>query len=400
MNDFLIPDNIIKVLTVLEENGYEAYVVGGSVRDMCRGVTPHDYDVTTSALPDETKACFDGWRVIETGIKHGTVTVVSDGDPVEITTYRTDGEYRDNRHPVSVCFTPMLTLDLSRRDFTVNAMAYSPTRGIVDEFDGQNDLKLRIIRCVGEPDRRFGEDGLRILRALRFASCLDFEIEPKTAESILKNKHLLENISAERICAETFKLVTGDGAERILREYEPVIRLILPSAFDGDYESAVLALGKSEKDLILRLSLLLCTPDGVRDLVRLKSDGATQRAVRAVTSLAESGLTDKLSLRRALRRNSAENVSRAIEMLYLKEKITEAERVHLLGLLDETKNDCVTPAMLAVGGEDIMSAGVSEGKAVGEMIEKLLELVITDEIPNEKKALSDALGRELSRTKG
>lgn len=396
MNDFLIPDNIIKVLTVLEENGYEAYIVGGSVRDMCRGVTPHDYDVTTSALPEETKSCFDGWRVIETGIKHGTVTVVSDGDPVEITTYRTDGEYKDNRHPVSVCFTPTLTLDLSRRDFTVNAMAYSPKRGLADEFGGRDDLDRRVIKCVGEPDRRFGEDGLRILRALRFASCLDFEIDDETSVSILKNKHLLENISAERICAETFRLVTGDGAERILREYESVVRLILPSAFDGDYEASVSAVGNTEADLILRLSLLLRTPDGVRDLARLKSDGATQRAVRAVTSIAESGLTDKISLRRALRRNEPENVSRAVEMLFVTGRIDASERARLLELLKETENDCVTPAMLAVNGADIMSAGVAEGKAVGEMLEKLLELVITDEVPNERSALL----RLISQPKG
>lgn len=393
MNDFKIPDNIIKVLTVLEENGFEAYVVGGSVRDMCRGVTPHDYDVTTSALPDETESCFDGWRVIETGIKHGTVTVVSDGDPVEITTYRTDGEYRDNRHPVSVSFTPMLSLDLSRRDFTVNAMAYSPKRGLVDEFGGRDDLDRRIIKCVGEPDRRFGEDGLRILRALRFASCLDFEIDGETAASILKNKRLLENISAERICSETFRLVTGAGAERILREYEPVMRLIIPSAFDGDYEASVSALGKCDADLILRLSLLLRTPDGVRDLVKLKSDGATQRAVRAVTSLCISGLTDKVSLRRALRRNDAENVLRAIEMMYVTGKTDASERDRLLELLKATENDCVTPSMLAVNGADIMSAGVAEGKAVGETLEKLLELVITDAVPNDKTALSEALRR-------
>lgn len=393
MNDFKIPDNIIKVLGVLEENGFEAYVVGGSVRDMCRGVTPHDYDVTTSALPDETESCFDGWRVIETGIKHGTVTVVSDGDPVEITTYRTDGEYRDNRHPVSVSFTPMLSLDLSRRDFTVNAMAYSPKRGLVDEFGGRDDLDRRIIKCVGEPDRRFGEDGLRILRALRFASCLDFEIDGETAASILKNKHLLENISAERICSEMFRLVTGAGAERILREYEPVMRLIIPSAFDGDYEASVSALGKCEADLILRLSLLLRTPDGVRDLMKLKSDGATQRAVRAVTSLCISGLTDKVSLRRALRRNDAENVLRAIEMMYVTGKTDASERDRLLELLKATENDCVTPSMLAVNGADIMSAGVAEGKAVGETLEKLLELVITDAVPNDKTALSEALRR-------
>ena len=396
MNRFSIPENIIKVLDVLESNGYEAYVVGGSVRDMCRGVTPHDYDVTTSALPERTKECFDGWRVIETGIKHGTVTVISDGDPVEITTYRTDGEYRDNRHPVSVSFTPMLTLDLSRRDFTVNAMAYSPSRGLVDVFGGRDDIDARTIRCVGEPDRRFGEDGLRILRALRFASCLDYEIDAETSASILKNKHLLENISAERICAELFRLVTGDGAERILREYAPVTELIIPSAFAGDYNAAVAALGKSRPDLVLRLSLLLGTPDGARDLAALKSDGATQRAVRAVTELAAHTFTDRTSLRRVLRRNGADLVSRAIEMQYITGKTDADEQKRLQTLLSEAKNDCVTPAMLAVNGADVMSLGVSEGKAVGDTLEKLLELVITDTVPNER----DALLAVLSAMKG
>ncbi len=393
MTQFKIPENIIKVLDILEENGYEAYVVGGCVRDMCRGVTPHDYDVTTSALPEETKACFDGFRVIETGIKHGTVTVISDGDPVEITTYRTDGEYRDNRHPVSVSFTPKLELDLSRRDFTVNAMAYSPKRGIVDVFGGRDDLDAHVIRCVGEPDRRFGEDGLRILRALRFASCLDFNIDADTSESILKNKHLLENISAERVCAELFRLVTGKGAERILLAYEPVMRLIIPSAFAHDYSAAVCAVGASEPELILRLSLLFGSPDGASDLEKLKSDGASQRAVRAVTSLAQMKLTDRASIRRVLRRNGADLVARAIEMQYITAAIDENEKNRLVLILDEAKTDCVTPAMLAVGGADVMAMGVAEGKGVGEALEKLLELVITDAVPNDRDALLDALSR-------
>lgn len=393
MYEFQIPENIIKVLEILEKNGHEAFVVGGCVRDMCRGVAPHDYDVTTSALPEETKASFDGFRVIETGIRHGTVTVISDGAPVEITTYRTDGEYRDNRHPVSVSFTPELTLDLSRRDFTVNAMAFSPARGLVDVFGGRDDLDTHVIRCVGEPDRRFGEDGLRILRALRFASCLDFDIADETSESIIKNKHLLENISAERVCAELFRLVTGKGAERILRAYEPVMRLIIPSAFADDYTAAVTALGASEPDLILRLSLLLGSPDGVRDLERLKSDGATQRAVRAVTSLARVTFTDRTSLRRVLRRNDAGLVEKAVLMQYITGRIDQTEKNRLLSLLDETKTDCVTPAMLAVGGGDVMAMGVAEGKAVGEALEKLLELVITDALPNERDALLAALSR-------
>lgn len=393
MNEFQIPENIIKVLDILEAHGYEAYVVGGCVRDMCRGVAPHDYDVTTSALPEETKACFDGFRVIETGIRHGTVTVISDGDPVEITTYRTDGEYRDNRHPVSVSFTPKLELDLSRRDFTVNAMAYSPRRGLVDIFGGRDDIYTRVIRCVGEPDCRFGEDGLRILRALRFASCLDFGIDDETSESILKNKHLLENISAERVCAELFRLLTGKGAERILGAYAPVMRLITPSAFAGDYSAAVAAVGASEPDLILRLSLLLGSPDGVGDLEALKSDGATQRAVRAVTSLSQAVFTDKTSIRRALRRNDPSTVEKAVTVQYITSKIDENEKKRLLSLLCETKNDCVAPAMLAVGGGDVMAMGVGEGKAVGEALEKLLELVITDKVPNEREALLDVLLR-------
>ncbi len=392
MKHFDIPDNIIKVLDVLEASGYEAFTVGGSVRDMCRGVTPHDYDVTTSALPEETEKCFEGYRVIETGIKHGTVTVISDGDPVEITTYRTDGEYRDNRHPVSVCFTPSLKEDLSRRDFTVNAMAYSPKRGLVDVFGGVNDLEKRIIRCVGEPDRRFGEDGLRILRALRFASCLDYEIDAETSESIIRNRHLLENISAERVCAELWRLVLGDGAVRIMSAYEPVMSMILPSLTHERYEKAVKELGESEKDLILRLSILIGTPDAAEnDMQKLKSDGASRKAVKAVTETAMKPLTDRTSIRRVLRRVSAENAARAIKMKNITGEIDRDECGRLLALLEDTKNDCVTPASLAVSGEDVKAIIGKDGRAVGEALEWLLELVITDKIENDREALVNAL---------
>ncbi len=392
MHTFPIPDNIIKVLSALEAAGYEAYTVGGCVRDMCRGVLPHDYDVTTSALPEETKACFEGCRVIETGIKHGTVTVLSDGEPVEITTYRTDGEYADNRHPVAVSFTPSLSEDLSRRDFTVNAMAYSPTRGLVDVFGGRRDIDARVIRCVGEPDKRFGEDGLRILRALRFASCLDYTIDADTSASIEKNAHLLENISAERIYSELCKLVTGKGAHRIIAEYPCVIGKILPSLTDARYADAVRAVGESESDLILRLALLVGSKEGaMSDMQALKSDGATRRSVASVAEMAGVRLSDRVSLRRALRGCTADNLRRAIKMQKITAKIDETEEKRLLSLLEDAKNDPVTPASLAIGGEDVKRLTGASGRAIGDALERMLELVITDAVPNERAALEAEL---------
>ncbi len=392
---FNIPHNITRVLDMLEEAGHEAYVVGGCVRDLCRGVVPHDYDVTTSALPEETKACFFGFRVIETGIKHGTVTVISEGAPVEITTYRTDGEYKDNRHPESVSFTGNLSLDLSRRDFTVNAMAYSPRRGLYDLFGGEEHIEKRLISCVGDPDRRFGEDGLRILRALRFASTLDFEIAPETAESIHRNKELLKNISAERIFSELSKLLTGRGARRILSEYGDVIALVAPSA-TIDYEEKTNVIGRCGEDLHLRLAVLLRDDEREADLYRLKSDGATVRTVKAVKELYRGDLTDKVSLRRCRRRYSGENIEKAVKMKYFSGKIDEKERDRLLSLISETENDCVSPAGLRVTGTDLKELGVPEGRAVGEMLEHLLELVITDREANERENLLRLAKEKLS----
>ena len=223
-----MPKNVDTAINLLQSAGFEAYAVGGCVRDSLLGKTPNDWDITTSAKPENMKSVFADFHCIDTGIKHGTVTVVIDGEPLEITTFRLDGEYEDNRHPKSVTFTSNLGADLGRRDFTVNAMAYSNKPGTVDLFGGQNDLKNKIIRCVGDPDRRFNEDALRILRALRFASALDFEIEEKTAQSLLKNCALLGNISEERIAKELLKLVCGKGAKRILTDLAPVLFELLP----------------------------------------------------------------------------------------------------------------------------------------------------------------------------
>lgn len=383
---FNIPQNITRVLDMLEDAGYEAYVVGGCVRDLCRGVMPHDYDVTTSALPEETKMCFADFRVVETGIKHGTVTVISEGAPVEITTYRTDGEYKDNRHPESVSFTGNLSLDLSRRDFTVNAMAYSPRRGLYDLYGGKEHIEKRVISCVGDPDRRFGEDGLRILRALRFASTLDFEISPETAESVHRNAHLLKNISAERIFSELSKLLAGKGARRILSEYGDVIALITPTV-EEDYEDKVRVIGASDADLHLRLAVLLRDDEREGDLRRLKSDGVTIRAVKAIKELYRRDLSDKVAFRHCRRRYTADIIEKAVKMKYFSGNIDEKERDRELSLLCETENDCVSPAGLKVTGTDLKEMGVPEGRAIGETLEHLLRLVIADVIPNERETL-------------
>ena len=188
MNKINIPDYCRRIMAVLNKNGFEAFLVGGCVRDNLMGIIPHDYDITTNATPDEMLKIFGDFKVIETGLKHGTITVVIDENNVEITTYRIDGEYDDNRHPKEVSFTRNLKDDLKRRDFTVNAMAYNDEQGLVDLFGGKDDLDNKVIRCVGEPDKRFKEDGLRILRAIRFASVLKFSIAEETAKSIHKNK--------------------------------------------------------------------------------------------------------------------------------------------------------------------------------------------------------------------
>ena len=206
---FNLPSHVEYILATLEAAGYHAHIVGGSVRDLLLGKNPDDFDITTSALPEETKAVFSDKRTVDTGIKHGTVSLILDGKPYEITTYRLDGEYKDSRHPEAVYFTKNIVEDLSRRDFTVNAMAYNPTTGLVDPFGGRDDLKLGIIRAVGDPYVRFNEDALRILRGIRFSSVLGFKIEDKTSKAIREKRQLLSKVSAERIYVELKKMLSG-----------------------------------------------------------------------------------------------------------------------------------------------------------------------------------------------
>ena len=263
------PEYVAKVIDRLESRGFEAYIVGGSVRDTVIGRKPYDFDVTTSALPTETLEAFADFRTIPTGLKHGTVTVISEGKPIEVTTFRIDGEYTDSRHPDFVRFTDSITADLSRRDFTVNAMAYNEKRGLIDPFGGKQDIENRIIRAVGEPHKRFCEDALRIMRAFRFSAQLGFDIEKNTLLAARELSRGLENIARERISAEFLKLICAP-------EPTPVLELMVEHGalryVFGEYTPSPHALGalsKTPSSERIRLGILMsdCSEEKAREIL-------------------------------------------------------------------------------------------------------------------------------------
>ena len=432
-----MPKNVDTAINLLQSAGFEAYAVGGCVRDSLLGKTPNDWDITTSAKPEDMKSVFADFHCIDTGIKHGTVTVVIDGEPLEITTFRLDGEYEDNRHPKSVTFTSNLGADLGRRDFTVNAMAYSKKTGTVDLFGGQNDLKNGIIRCVGDPDRRFNEDALRILRALRFASALDFEIEEKTAQSLLKNRALLGNISEERIAKELLKLVCGKGAKRILTDFAPVLFEILPelqpmykNSHDNPhhcydiYEHTLIAVESIDPEPTLRFSMLLhdCGKPAVKKfdengvahfyghqrisaeisaqiLARLKVSNKFRDEILFLVSnhdrwelyentekmpryLSKFGLDGVLNLLKVMR---ADVLAQSPEYRYRLDQIADAE--------ETAKNlaaqkPCLSLSELQINGRTLMDIGIPQGRKLGAVLAQLLDEVIDGVTKNTQEALT------------
>lgn len=432
-----MPKNVDTAINLLQSAGFEAYAVGGCVRDSLLGKTPNDWDITTSAKPEDMKSVFADFHCIDTGIKHGTVTVVIDGEPLEITTFRLDGEYEDNRHPKSVTFTSDLGADLGRRDFTVNAMAYSKKTGTVDLFGGQNDLKNKIIRCVGDPDRRFNEDALRILRALRFASALDFEIEEKTAQSLLKNRALLGNISEERIAKELLKLVCGKGAKRILTDFAPVLFEILPelqpmykNSHDNPhhcydiYEHTLIAVESIDPEPTLRFAMLLhdCGKPAVKKfdengvahfyghqrisaeisaqiLARLKVSNKFRDEILFLVSnhdrwelyentekmpryLSKFGLDGVLNLLKVMR---ADVLAQSPEYRYRLDQIADAE--------ETAKNlaaqkPCLSLSELQINGRTLMDIGIPQGRKLGAVLAQLLDEVIDGVTKNTQEALT------------
>ena len=432
-----MPKNVDIAINLLQSAGFEAYAVGGCVRDSLLGKTPNDWDITTSAKPEDMKSVFADFHCIDTGIKHGTVTVVIDGEPLEITTFRLDGEYEDNRHPKSVTFTSNLGADLGRRDFTVNAMAYSKMTGTVDLFGGQNDLKNKIIRCVGDPDRRFNEDALRILRALRFASALDFEIEEKTAQSLLKNCALLENISEERIAKELLKLVCGKGAKRILTDFAPVLFEILPelqpmykNSHDNPhhcydiYEHTLIAVESIDPEPTLRFAMLLhdCGKPAVKKfdengvahfyghqrisaeisaqiLARLKVSNKFRDEILFLVSnhdrwelyentekmpryLSKFGLDGVLKLLKVMR---ADVLAQSPEYRYRLDQIADAEEI---AKNLAAQKPCLSLSELQINGRTLMDIGIPQGRKLGAVLAQLLDEVIDGVTKNTQEALT------------
>ena len=430
-----IPVNAEKILRVLENQGFEAFIVGGCVRDSILGRRPDDWDITTSARPEQVKALFR--RTVDTGVKHGTVTVLMDKESYEVTTYRIDGEYEDGRHPKEVAFTASLEEDLKRRDFTINAMAYHPDRGLVDLFHGMDDIRAEIIRCVGNPLERFGEDALRILRAVRFSAQLGFSIEAETKTGIEELAPNLKLVSAERIQTELVKLLVSPHPDYFLTAYETgITRQFLPE-FDACMETGqntphhCLSVGlhtlqsllNIRPDKVLRLTMLLHdigkpavkkTDENGRDhfkmhgpagekmasaiLRRLKFDNDTiSKVCRLIRWHDDRPAPDMCSVRRAVNRIGEDifplylEVQRA-DMLAQSAYKREEKAARLEGvnecyrkILEE--GQCVSLKSMAVKGRDLIAAGYAPGPELGEILDRLLEHVLEHPEDNEKDRL-------------
>ena len=434
-----LPEKVKVVIQTLEAAGYEAYAVGGCVRDSVLGRIPADWDITTSALPDQVKELFH--RTIDTGIEHGTVTVMMDKEGFEVTTYRVDGEYRDHRHPEQVNFTGELKEDLRRRDFTINAMAYNDRCGMVDAFGGIEDLKHGVIRCVGVARERFEEDALRILRAVRFAAQLGFEIEKETADAARALTGNLKDISAERIQTELVKLLVSPHPEMLRTAYElGITRVVLPE-FDVMMETpqhhphhmysvgehTLKALEFTDPEKVLRLSVLFhdfgkpqtrTTVDGVdhfhghanvsaqetvRIMRRLKFDNATMDQVKRIVLYHDARpQPDERQIRRLLHRAGEDIFPGLFQVMgadilaqseYRKmEKLVNLERVHQV--YDEIlkRKDCISLKNLQVTGKDLIAAGMKPGKKIGEILNQMLEDVLETPEHNEREYLLKTYG--------
>ena len=384
-----LPYEVEWVIGKIRDAGYEAFAVGGCVRDTLLGRTPEDWDVTTSARPEAVKAIFE--RTVDTGLQHGTVTVLKNRKGYEVTTYRIDGEYHDGRHPDSVEFTPNLLEDLKRRDFTINAMAYRHETGIVDEFGGMEDLKAGIVRCVGRPEDRFTEDALRLLRALRFSAQLGFEIEESTYAAIKTIAPNLAKVSKERVQAELTKLLLSAHPERILLLKETGLSAQIVPGFDAVFAPALFSeLSRLPAEKSLRWAgFLLCqsTKQAEAVLKGLKMDNETIGNVsRMIEGAKETLPLEKPAVRRAMSRYTPYQLEGALK---LKELMGSPDAGEIRRLREEIirDGDCVSLKDLAVKGRDLLEAGVERGPMVGEILNHLFDLVLLHPEKNDRELL-------------
>lgn len=413
MERITIPNAAELIISRLEEHGFEAYVVGGCVRDSIMGIPPHDWDICTSALPEQIIEVFSDLKVIPTGLKHGTVTVVLYGDEYEITTYRIDGEYSDNRHPEAVEFVKDLKLDLMRRDFTINALAYNHKSGIIDYFNGVKDIHNKVIRCVGNPNDRFSEDALRIMRAIRFATRFSFEIEQETRKSLFAHQSLLRNISAERINSEltkTLQHITFETNVSLLVDMMTLLTEVVPEFGSCDIQKISVRLLRSISDIEVRLALLFDFDDNDIEnvLYRLRFSNYLFKSVTTIVKYGRRIMND---------RNQLEIVKESISCNeYDKTDYYEARLLHDIGhklstlsilytysFFDKDDNDnqdilralflktirCEIPYRLAdlqVKGNDLISLGYN-GKEIGNVLNTLLDMVMRQTVPNDRDKL-------------
>lgn len=391
MNKIELPRAAEYIISALNKAGYEAYIVGGCVRDCLLGKQPKDWDITTSALPEQVKAVFS--HTYDTGIEHGTVTVLIGKEGYEVTTYRIDGEYKDNRHPESVVFTNRLTGDLARRDFTMNAVAYSPAAGFVDEFGGIEDMRAGIIRAVREPSERFREDALRMMRALRFSAQLGFEIEKNTRAAIDENAHLIKNISMERVRDELLKLLLSDNPLKVYELKDTGIAdYVLPdlSAMLDENKAEIMSLlERTEKTAVKRLALIMHKMDGKsleRFLRSLRLDNKTIKDTVTISSYINAAADNSpYGIRRLICDTSEQMAADIIEMRGI---VSGEDTSQVMRTLKEItdRGDCCSMAQLAVSGGDLKSLGLN-GKELGAALKRCLDEVLKNPQNNNKEYL-------------
>ena len=396
-----MPRDVEWIIGKIREHGFEAFAVGGCVRDTLLGREPGDWDITTSAKPEEVKGIFG--KTVDTGLQHGTVTIIKNRNGYEVTTYRIDGEYHDGRHPESVEFTSNLKEDLKRRDFTINAMAYSHETEIVDEFGGMDDLENKVIRCVGLAHDRFTEDALRILRAIRFAAQLGFEIEAETYKAISDIAPNLKNVSKERIQVELTKLLLSDYPEKMMMVDAtgicPYVTADFGAVFEKEYAESIAKIKTLPKEKSMRWAGFLrhMDPNKVRAILKgLKLDNETIDNGRIMVDAAQTPLApEKPQIRRFLSKMSRYQFEGC---LYLKELDGDANVEEIRRLWNEIDEDgdCISLKMLAVNGGDLMASGVEKGKGLGEVLAWLLDLVLEHPELNHKATLLAKLADKIS----
>ncbi len=389
------PPGVQAILLKLRRAGYEAFPVGGCVRDSLLGKTPEDWDVATSAWPEAVMALFGESYALPTGLKHGTVTVLLGGASAEVTTYRVEGTYSDHRRPDGVEFVSSLARDLGRRDFTVNAMALGEEGRVIDLFSGQEDLKHQLIRCVGDPEERFREDALRILRALRFAARLGFSIEENTAGAMLTCREGLTALSAERVHSELRGLLSAPKPGSLLRDFPPVLQTVLPELTEAEIRAAGEGIDSAPADFALRSSLLLRTVSGealAGALRRLRFDRAAEKRVLAFHRALSAPLPEtRAGLLSLLREMSWEDASLLASL---------PGSGGFAALLREARADGLPRSVreLAVGGDDLLALGAAPGKPLGALLEALLRDVWTGEAENRRSSLLARTERQLRRS--